>query len=198
MKHLPKISHQRYSTSEYIHLSKTWILFWLCLSIDRSLLTGWRGQSKQSVINKQSSKPSKSVSVCVCVFMYLFDGSLSNFVWVLPDALQEVSQLCHGRVPDLCPQLGDVFCHDWAKPVLTHPGKTCLFELLQGSQSRVVPTVTHRKIHRTSFIHSVSQLISYELNSNFRLGSNLCKSSVNLQSFAYGQETLAKLTDTWK
>lgn len=136
--------------------------------------------TKQNLINKQYSKPLKNLQwsivcflrmdqitiyqfkVCVFMFVYLFDGSLSYFVRVLPDALQEVSQLCHGRVPDLCPQLGDVFCHDGAEPVLTHSGKTRLFQLLQSPQSRVVPTVTYRNIRCTwkvplrLFIHSVS------------------------------------------
>lgn len=75
--------------------------------------------------------------------MHLFDGGLSDLVRVFPDALQEVSQLGHGRVPDLRPQFGDVFRHDGAEPVLTRPGKTCLFKLLQRPECRVVPN-THR------------------------------------------------------
>lgn len=78
--------------------------------------------------------------------MHLFDGGLSDLVRVFPDALQEVSQLGHGRVPDLRPQFGDVFRHDGAEPVLTRPGKTRLFKLLQRPKCRVVPnTHTHTK-----------------------------------------------------
>lgn len=91
-------------------------------------------------------------SVCVgvrvrsCVFAYLFDGGLSYLVRVLPDALQEVSQLCHGRVPDLYPQFGNVFRHNGAEPVLARPGKTRVLQLLQSPQRWVVPnTHTHTR-----------------------------------------------------
>lgn len=79
--------------------------------------------------------------------MYLFDGGLSDLVRVFPDALQEVSQLRHGRVADLYPQFGDVFGHDGAEAVLTGPGKTRLLQLLQCPQRRVVPdTHTHTQV----------------------------------------------------
>lgn len=61
---------------------------------------------------------------------YLFDGRLSDLVRVFADALQEVSQLRHGRVLDERPQLGDVLSHDGAEPVLAGSGKTRVFQLL--------------------------------------------------------------------
>lgn len=129
------------------------------------------------------------------MFFYLFDGRLSYFVRVLPDALQEVSQLCHGRVPDLRPQFGDVFCHDGAEPVLTRLGKTRLLQLLQSAQSRVVPTVTQKD---TPQLKSPSSFILSDdfLRTLFKLqviGSHLCKSSGKLQSFAYGQGDTCKI-----
>ena len=78
--------------------------------------------------------------------MYLFDGRLSDLVRVFADALQEVSELRHGRVSDLRPQFGDVLRHDGAEPVLTGPGKTRELQLLQSPQRRVVPnTHTHTR-----------------------------------------------------
>lgn len=77
--------------------------------------------------------------------MYLFDGRLSDLVRVFSDALQEVPQLRHGRVPDLCPQLGNVFGHDGAESVLASFGETSPLELFQRPQRWVVP-----KIHRVS------------------------------------------------
>lgn len=91
---------------------------------------------------------------------------------MLPDALQEVSQLSHGRVPDLCPQFGDVFRHDGAEPVFTSPGKTRLLQLLQRPQRWVVPDTHMHKCKNTKqfkkkkekvFIQSYTQLISFEL-----------------------------------
>lgn len=72
-------------------------------------------------------------------FVYLLDGRLSDLVRVFPDALQEVSELRHGRVSDLRPQFGDVFRHDGAEPVLTGSGETRELQLLQRPQRRVVP-----------------------------------------------------------
>jgi len=63
---------------------------------------------------------------------------------VFADALQEVSELRHGRVPDLRPQLGAVLRHDGAEPVLTGSGQTRVLQLLQRPQRWVVPnTHTH-------------------------------------------------------
>lgn len=71
--------------------------------------------------------------------VYLFDGSLANLVRVFPDALQEVPQLRHGRVPNLRPQFGDVFSHDGAEPVLARFRETRLLQLFQCPQCWVVP-----------------------------------------------------------
>ncbi len=154
--------------------------------------------SPKMFCNANSAEFCEHVSVCVCscVSVYLFDGGLSYLVRVLPDALQEVSQLRHGRVPDLRPQLGDVFRHNGAETILTRPGKTCLLQLLQRPQRWVVPN-THTHIHTYTHIHththththtriqsiwkgplnlfiqSYGQLISYELNLSFRLRLNL-------------------------
>lgn len=73
--------------------------------------------------------------------LYLFDGRLSNLVRVFPDALQEVPQLRHGRVSDLCPQFGNVFGHDGAESVLAGSGKTRPLQLLQRPQRWVVPNI---------------------------------------------------------
>lgn len=63
--------------------------------------------------------------------VYLLDGGLSDLVRVFPDALQEVSQLAHGCVPNVGPQFGDVLSHDGAEPVLARPRETGLLQLLQ-------------------------------------------------------------------
>lgn len=71
--------------------------------------------------------------------VYLFDGGLANLVRVFPNALQEVPQLRHGRVPNLRPQFGDVFSHDGAKPVLACLWETRVLQLFECPQGWVVP-----------------------------------------------------------
>lgn len=98
--------------------------------------------------------------------MYLLDGRLADFVRVFADAFQEVSELRHGRVPDLRPQLGDVFRHDGAEAVLTGPGKTRGLQLLQRPQRRVVPAVKTR----VNFKQKIRKHPSFEHLSDYRRG----------------------------
>lgn len=55
--------------------------------------------------------------------LYLSHGSLSNLVWMLSNALQEVFEVWHGDVFDLLSQSGQIFSHDLTEPVLTDPAR---------------------------------------------------------------------------
>lgn len=78
---------------------------------------------------------------------------------MFPDALQEVPQLRHGRVPDLRPQFGDVFCHDGAEPVLACLRETRLLQLFQCPQSWVVPNMHTKAQVKAIYLsnHTVSR-----------------------------------------
>lgn len=103
---------------------------------------------------------------CMMVCLYLFDGSLANLVRVFPDALQEVPQLRHGRVPDLRPQFGDVFSHDGAEPVLARLWETRMLQLFQCPQGWVVPK-THASARVKLIYHPIKQSVGLKTSSLF-------------------------------
>lgn len=139
---------------------------WLVGRLVAFLRENRKTHTNKEVLDEIAFQTRRACTQCTTVRLYLFDGSLANLVRVFPDALQEVPQLRHGRVPDLRPQLGDVFSHDGAEPVLARLWETRMLQLFQRPQGRVVPN-THASARVKFISRPIKQPVGLKTSSLF-------------------------------